>query len=54
MSETPVEILYGGKYVAHAGRLNIDIPGEVYTLQGERASTASRGCSRRSRSPRSG
>jgi LPS export ABC transporter protein LptC/lipopolysaccharide transport protein LptA len=33
MSEVPVEILYGGKYVAHAGRLNIDIPGEVYTLQ---------------------
>ena len=33
MSETPVEINYGGKYVAHAGRLNIDIPGEVYTLQ---------------------
>lgn len=33
-SETPVEILYGGKYVAHSGRLNIDIPGEVYSLQG--------------------
>jgi LPS export ABC transporter protein LptC/lipopolysaccharide transport protein LptA len=33
MSETPVEILYGGKYVAHAGRLNVNIPGEVYTLQ---------------------
>jgi LPS export ABC transporter protein LptC/lipopolysaccharide transport protein LptA len=33
MSETPVEINYGGKYIAHAGRLNVDIPGEVYTLQ---------------------
>jgi LPS export ABC transporter protein LptC/lipopolysaccharide transport protein LptA len=33
-SETPVEINYGGKYVAHAGRLNVNIPGEVYTLQG--------------------
>ncbi|MEO6191651.1 MAG: LPS export ABC transporter periplasmic protein LptC [Thermoanaerobaculia bacterium] len=32
-SETPVEINYGGKYIAHAGRLNIDIPGEVYTLR---------------------
>jgi LPS export ABC transporter protein LptC/lipopolysaccharide transport protein LptA len=33
-SETPVEILYGAKYVAHAGKLNVDISGEVYTLQG--------------------
>jgi lipopolysaccharide transport protein LptA/LPS export ABC transporter protein LptC len=34
VSEVPVEIHYGGKYIAHAGRLDVDIPGEVYTLRG--------------------
>jgi LPS export ABC transporter protein LptC/lipopolysaccharide transport protein LptA len=33
ISNGPVEIRYGGKYVAHAGRLQFDIPEEVYVLQ---------------------
>jgi lipopolysaccharide transport protein LptA/LPS export ABC transporter protein LptC len=33
VSEVPVEIHYGDKYVAHAGRMDIDINAEVYTLQ---------------------
>jgi lipopolysaccharide transport protein LptA/LPS export ABC transporter protein LptC len=34
VSEVPVEIHYGGKYIAHAGQMNVDISGEEYTLQG--------------------
>ena len=33
VSEVPVEIRYGDKYVAHAGRMDVDINAEVYTLQ---------------------
>jgi lipopolysaccharide transport protein LptA/LPS export ABC transporter protein LptC len=33
VSEGPAEIRFGGKYVAHAGRLQFDIPEEVYSLQ---------------------
>lgn len=33
-SEVPVEIHYGGKYVAHAGKMTVDISGENYALQG--------------------
>ena len=33
VSEGEAEIRFGGKYVAHAGRLQIDIPEEVYVLQ---------------------
>jgi lipopolysaccharide transport protein LptA/LPS export ABC transporter protein LptC len=34
VSDVPVEIHYAGKYVAHAGRMKVNIPGENYTLQG--------------------
>ena len=34
VSDVPVEIHYGGKYIAHAGRMEVDIPGENYALQG--------------------
>jgi lipopolysaccharide transport protein LptA/LPS export ABC transporter protein LptC len=34
VSDVPVEIHYGGKYVAHAGKMTVDIPGENYALQG--------------------
>jgi lipopolysaccharide transport protein LptA/LPS export ABC transporter protein LptC len=34
VSEVPVEIHYAGKYIAHAGKLTVDIPGENYALQG--------------------
>lgn len=34
LSRGPAEIRYGGKYVAHAGKLQIDIPTEQYLLQG--------------------
>ena len=40
ISDVPVEIHYGDKYVAHAGALDVDIPGEVYILRGAPASTA--------------
>ncbi len=33
-SRGPAEIRYGGKYVAHSGKLQIDIPTEEYLLQG--------------------
>jgi lipopolysaccharide transport protein LptA/LPS export ABC transporter protein LptC len=33
VSEGAAEIRFGGKYVAHAGRLQFDIPEEVYVLQ---------------------
>ena len=33
ISRGAVEIRYGGKYVVHAGRLQFDLPGEVYVLQ---------------------
>jgi len=33
VSEGDAEIRFGGKYVAHAGRLRFDIPEEVYVLQ---------------------
>ncbi|HEY0512578.1 MAG TPA: LPS export ABC transporter periplasmic protein LptC [Thermoanaerobaculia bacterium] len=33
ISEVPVEIHYGDKYVAHAGRMDVDLGAEVYTLQ---------------------
>ncbi|HEX9943364.1 MAG TPA: LPS export ABC transporter periplasmic protein LptC [Thermoanaerobaculia bacterium] len=33
VSRGPVEIRYGGKYVVHAGRLQFDLPAEVYVLQ---------------------
>ncbi|HEY3570579.1 MAG TPA: LPS export ABC transporter periplasmic protein LptC [Thermoanaerobaculia bacterium] len=33
-SDVPVELHYGGKYVAHAGKLTVDINGENYALQG--------------------
>jgi LPS export ABC transporter protein LptC/lipopolysaccharide transport protein LptA len=32
-SDVPVEIHYAGKYIAHAGKMNVDISGEEYTLQ---------------------
>src|SRR5436305_1805872 len=31
-SDVPVEIHYGGKYIAHSGKMNVDISGEEYTL----------------------
>ncbi|HEY4595942.1 MAG TPA: LPS export ABC transporter periplasmic protein LptC, partial [Thermoanaerobaculia bacterium] len=34
VSDVPVELHYGGKYIAHAGKLTVDIPGENYALQG--------------------
>lgn len=34
VSDVPVEIHYAGKYIAHAGKLTVDIPGENYALQG--------------------
>ncbi|HET9209798.1 MAG TPA: LptA/OstA family protein, partial [Thermoanaerobaculia bacterium] len=34
VSDVPVEIHYAGKYVAHAGKMTVDIPGENYALQG--------------------
>ncbi len=34
VSDVPVEIHYGGKYIAHAGKMTVDIPGENYALQG--------------------
>ncbi|MFL6234874.1 MAG: LPS export ABC transporter periplasmic protein LptC [Thermoanaerobaculia bacterium] len=34
VSDVPVEIHYGGKYVAHSGKMTVDIPGENYALQG--------------------
>jgi lipopolysaccharide transport protein LptA/LPS export ABC transporter protein LptC len=34
VSDVPVEIHYGGKYIAHASRMNVNLPGEVYALQG--------------------
>jgi lipopolysaccharide transport protein LptA/LPS export ABC transporter protein LptC len=34
VSDVPVEIHYAGKYIAHAGKLSVDIPGENYALQG--------------------
>lgn len=34
VSETPVEIHYGDKYIAHAASLDVNINGEVYTLMG--------------------
>src|SRR5436305_2962197 len=33
VSEVPVEIHYGDKYIAHAGRMDVDLNAEVYTLQ---------------------
>jgi LPS export ABC transporter protein LptC/lipopolysaccharide transport protein LptA len=33
-SDVPVEIHYGGKYVAHSGKMTVDISGENYALQG--------------------
>lgn len=33
-SDVPVELHYGGKYIAHAGKMTVDIPGENYALQG--------------------
>ncbi len=33
ISEVPVEIRYGDKYIAHAGRMDVDLNAEVYTLQ---------------------
>jgi lipopolysaccharide transport protein LptA/LPS export ABC transporter protein LptC len=33
-SDVPVELHYGGKYIANAGKLTVDIPGENYALQG--------------------
>jgi len=33
VSRGAVEIHYGGKYVVHAGRLQLDLPDEVYVLQ---------------------
>jgi lipopolysaccharide transport protein LptA/LPS export ABC transporter protein LptC len=33
-SDVPVEIHYGGKYIAHAGSLDVDLAGEEYTLKG--------------------
>jgi lipopolysaccharide transport protein LptA/LPS export ABC transporter protein LptC len=34
VSDVPVEIHYGGKYIAHASKMTVDIPGESYSLQG--------------------
>lgn len=34
LSRGPAEIRYAGKYVAHAGKLQIDLPTEEYLLQG--------------------
>jgi lipopolysaccharide export system protein LptA len=34
VSDVPVEIHYGAKYIAHAARMNVDISGEEYILQG--------------------
>ncbi len=34
VSDVPVEIHYGGKYIAHASKMTVDIPGENYSLQG--------------------
>jgi LPS export ABC transporter protein LptC/lipopolysaccharide transport protein LptA len=34
ISHGPAEIRYGGKYVAHAGKLQIDLPTEEYLFQG--------------------
>lgn len=34
ISRGPAEIRYGGQYVVHAGKLQIDIPAEEYVLQG--------------------
>jgi LPS export ABC transporter protein LptC/lipopolysaccharide transport protein LptA len=33
VSDVPVEIHYASKYIAHAGKMNVDISGEEYTLQ---------------------
>ncbi|HEV2854224.1 MAG TPA: LPS export ABC transporter periplasmic protein LptC [Thermoanaerobaculia bacterium] len=34
LSRGPAEIRYGGQYIVHAGKLQIDIPAEEYVLQG--------------------
>lgn len=34
ISHGPTEIRYAGKYVAHAGKLQVDLPSEEYLLQG--------------------